>query len=235
MRFYQSWMDSILDERKGFMLRCISMRWPLWCSWTFSFTGCLRLGSGSILIGFHMEKLGSQLLGLTDLMTALVWRAKEVETFFPWAKDKESIFISITILLWSGEAQEEVIREREEEDILEQTPLQKVTIDTVSVPALPSSWTPIEWIGICSNTNRGCWSIASSSSRWCQSPMLAQWSSSLRGTAISRTITFACKRGKGNHWFIYLVSLYMACDDEIHLLYFLIIFWGFGATKLDMI
>lgn len=46
-------------------------------------SGCLRLESGSILIGFHMEKLGSQLLGLTDLMTALVWRANEVETFFP--------------------------------------------------------------------------------------------------------------------------------------------------------
>jgi len=61
-----------------------------------------------------------------------------------------------------------------------------------------SSWTSTERVVLGSSTNRGHQSLAFASSTEHQSPMPAPRPSSSKGKSISRAITFACKRGRGN-------------------------------------
>ena len=76
---------------------------------------------------------------------------------------------------------------------------------------------------LASSTSRGHQNLDFSSSIVHQSPMTAPRPSSSKGKSISRAITFGHKRGRGNCQFIYMISLQIT-HDEIHLLYFLMIF-----------
>jgi hypothetical protein len=106
---------------------------------------------------------------------------------------------------WLQEEAEGVVakeREVEEEDVPEksqQTPLEEVTIDTRSAPTPPSSRTLMKGVVLGNNTNVGHQSLAPASSTGHQNPMPTPWPSSSKGKAISRAITFSCKKGRGNH------------------------------------
>jgi hypothetical protein len=132
-------------------------------------------------------------ISLDGIDTTTAWR---VETERP---------IMESIPDWLQEEAEGAVaeeREVEEEDVPEQsqqTPLEEVTIDTRSAPAPPSSWTPTEGVVLGSSTSRGHQSLALASSTGHQSPMPTPGPSSSKGKAISRAITFAHKRGRGNH------------------------------------
>jgi hypothetical protein len=132
-------------------------------------------------------------ISLDGIDTTTAWRVETerpiLESMSDWLQEEVE-----------GAVAEE--REVEEEDVLEQsqqTPLKEVTIDTRSVPMLPSSCTLVEGVVLGSSTGRGHQSLAHASSIGHQSPTPTLGPSSSKGKTISRIITFARKRGRENH------------------------------------